>query len=106
MNRFAASCWVNLSSARSPCCPRRSSSGAAAVGRAYAWNTFGAIVGAIAAGFWLLPCLGSFHLLAVTAGANLVLATVLSLESAPRSAWKWIACGVNLILLAAAGFIG
>ena len=85
---------------------RQSSSGAAAVGRAYAWNTFGAIVGAIAAGFWLLPRLGSFHLLAVTAGANLVLAAVLSLESTPRSAWKLIACGVNLALLAAAGFIG
>ena len=52
----------------------------AAVGRAYAWNTLGAIVGAIAAGFWLLPRLGSFHLLAATAGANLVLAAVLSLE--------------------------
>jgi spermidine synthase len=81
-------------------------SGAGEVGRAYAWNTFGAIVGALAAGFWLLPRLGSFHLLAVTAGANLVLAAVLSLESAPRSAWKMIACGVNLALLAAAAFIG
>ncbi len=46
----------------------------ASVGRAYAWNTLGAIVGAIAAGFWLLPRLGSFHLLAATAGVNLALA--------------------------------
>ena len=77
-----------------------------AVGRAYAWNTLGAIVGAIAAGFWLLPRLGSFHLLAATAGANLVLAAVLSLESAPRSAWKMIACATNLVLVLAAAFIG
>ena len=83
-----------------------SSGSAASVGRAYAWNTLGAIVGAIAAGFWLLPRLGSFHLLAITAGANLVLAAVLSLESAPRSAWKAIACAANLVLLIAAGFIG
>ena len=87
---------------------RQASSGSAAgaVGRAYAWNTLGAIVGAIATGFWLLPRLGSFHLLAVTAGANLVLAAVLSLESAPRNAWKMIACAVNVALLIAAGFIG
>jgi spermidine synthase len=83
-----------------------SGSGAGVVGRAYAWNTFGAIVGAIAAGFWLLPRLGSFHLLAVTAGANLVLAAILLLESAPRSTWKMIAVAGNLVLLMAAAFIG
>ncbi len=83
-----------------------SASGAGTVGRAYAWNTLGAIVGAIAAGFWLLPRLGSFHLLAATAGVNLVLAALLSLESAPRSAWKMIACATNLALVLAAAFIG
>ena len=84
----------------------RTAIGAAMVGRAYAWNTLGAIVGALAAGFWLLPRLGSFHLLAATAGANLVLAAILSLESAPLSAWKMIACAVNLVLLVAAVFVG
>ncbi len=87
---------------------RQTSAGSAAgaVGRAYAWNTLGAIVGAISAGFWLLPRLGSFHLLAVTAGANLVLAAVLSLESSPVSAWKMIASAANIVLLIAAAFIG
>jgi len=87
---------------------RQTSSGSAAgaVGRAYAWNTLGAIVGAIAAGFWLLPRMGSFHLLAVAAGVNLVLAAALSLESSPRSAWKMIACASNIVLLIAAAFIG
>jgi spermidine synthase len=87
---------------------RQTSSGspAGAVGRAYASNTLGAIVGAIAAGFWLLPRLGSFHLLAFTAGTNLVLAAVLSLESSPRSAWRIVACASNLTLLIAAAFIG
>src|ERR1700737_4343883 len=55
-----------------------------AVGRAYAWNTLGAIAGAVATGFWLLPRLGSFHLLAATAAANLLLAAVLSITSIPR----------------------
>ena len=83
-----------------------SASGAGTVGRAYAWNTFGAIVGAIAAGFWLLPRLGSFHLLAATAGVNLVLAAVLSLEFARGRTWKIIACAGNLALVLAAAFIG
>jgi len=50
----------------------------ALVGRAYAWNTMGAIVGAIAAGFWLLPLLGSYRLLVATATLNVSLAALLS----------------------------
>jgi spermidine synthase len=81
-------------------------SAGAAVGRAYAWNTLGAIVGAIAAGFWLLPRLGSFHLLSVTAGLNLVLAAAISLKSALRSKWKILALAGNVLLIVAATFIG
>jgi spermidine synthase len=87
----------------------RSISGAgasAAVGRAYAWNTLGAILGAIAAGFWLLPSVGSFHLLAATAGANLILAAAISFAAVQRPAWKVLAMGTNLLLLVAAAFIG
>jgi spermidine synthase len=51
----------------------------ALVGRAYAWNTMGAIVGAIAAGFWLLPQLGSFHMLLATTAVNASLAALLSI---------------------------
>jgi len=78
----------------------------AAVGRAYAWNTLGAIAGAIAAGFWLMPRLGSFHLLAGTAGANLALAAAISIASTRRLPWKFLAVAGNLLLLAAAAFIG
>ena len=70
----------------------------AAVGRAYAWNTLGAIVGAIAAGFWLMPRLGSFHLLAATAGVNLALAAAISFASAQRLPWKILAVAGNLLL--------
>jgi spermidine synthase len=78
----------------------------AAVGRAYAWNTLGAIAGAIAAGFWLMPRLGSFHLLAATAGVNLVLAAAISYASARRRSWKILAVAGNLLLLVAAAFVG
>ncbi len=87
----------------------RSISGAgagAAVGRAYAWNTLGAIVGAIAAGFWLMPRLGSFHLLAATAGVNLALAAAISFASARRLPRKILAVAGNLLAVVAAAFIG
>ena len=77
-----------------------------AVGRAYAWNTLGAIAGAIAAGFWLLPSLGSFHLLAATACVNLALAVAISLISTAQSTPKVLAAAGNVALLAVAAFVG
>ena len=77
-----------------------------AVGRAYAWNTLGAIAGAIAAGFWLLSWLGSFHLLASTAGVNLALAAAISLASTQRLPSKIVALAGNLALLFIAAFAG
>ena len=73
------------------------------IGRAYAWNTFGAILGATATGFWLLPRLGSFHLLAATALTNLVLAAVISAVSVPR---RLLRLAIHGALLVAVGFIG
>jgi spermidine synthase len=73
-----------------------------AVGRAYAWNTLGAILGATATGFWLLPRLGSFHLLAATAATNLFLAAVLSVVSVPRRIFSFaanVALGIVVIFI-------
>ena len=81
----------------------RETSASATVGRAYAWNTLGAIVGAVAAGFWLLPALGSFHLLAATAGANLLLAALLYAMAAPR---RVLASALNVALLAGVALVG
>ncbi len=88
--------------------PRSLSGGGegSAVGRAYAWNTLGAIAGAIASGFWLLPHLGSFHLLAATIAVNLALAAAISLKSAHRRPWKILSFTGNLLLLAAALWAG
>lgn len=81
---------------------RQDSSSSVAVGRAYAWNTLGAIVGAIASGFWLLPLLGAFHLLAAAAAVNIVLAAILSTAILPRRA---VAMAFNLALLLLAAFV-
>jgi spermidine synthase len=86
----------------------------ASVGRAYAWNTLGAIVGAIAAGFWLLPLLGSFRLLVATATLNVSLAALLwvsgifsgnSLNVRGRGA-AFAGLGCSLLLLAVIGVVG
>ena len=57
-----------------------------AVGTACAANTLGAIIGAIAAGFWLVPALGSFRLVALTAATNLAVAVFLLMRQTPRRA--------------------
>ncbi|MGH9580193.1 MAG: fused MFS/spermidine synthase, partial [Terriglobales bacterium] len=70
---------------------------AAAVGRAYAANTFGAIVAAVIAGFWLVPRLGAFRVVALLAGVNLLLALALEFRSSGR---RLTALAVNCALLA------
>ena len=51
----------------------RSEAGQASA-RVYAWNTVGAIAGALLAGFWLIPSLGFAGVTRLAVGANLVLA--------------------------------
>lgn len=58
---------------------------APAVGHAYAANTLGAIIGAVAGGFWLVPLVGAFRLVAFAAAANLLLAVLLEIRRAQRS---------------------
>jgi spermidine synthase len=79
---------------------------AAAVGRAYAANTLGAILGATLTGFVLIPLLGSFRVVAVAAIVNLLLAAYLALRMTPRGV---LVSAVNLVLVigvAAAGWSG
>ena len=97
---------VLVAGPRSPGERQQEAGASAAVGRAYAWNTLGAIAGAIAAGFWLMPRFGSFHLLAATAGVNLILAAAISLHAAQRPGWKFAHLASNLALLLFAGFVG
>jgi spermidine synthase len=77
-----------------------------AVGRACAANTVGAILGALAAGFWLVPQIGSFRLVAITAAINLALAVFLLARQVPR---QTLALAGNLalaVLVAVAGWFG
>lgn len=69
------------------------------VGRAYAANTIGSIIGSLAAGFWLVPSLGSFRVVAAAAGVNLLSAVATS----PRRIFPLT---VNLICLVAVFVVG
>jgi spermidine synthase len=57
---------------------------AVATARVYAWNTLGAIAGALGAGFLLLPRLGFAGTLGVGVAANLALAVVTAFAARPR----------------------
>lgn len=80
------------------------SGSSAVVGKAYAANTLGAIVGALLAGFWLAPLLGSFRLVAATAAVNVLLALALAFRSPQRKPFPLTANAICLAvaLLAAA----
>ena len=75
----------------------------ATVGVAYAANTIGAIAGAIFTGFWLVPMVGSFRVLALTAGINLILAIALELRSAQRHVNSLVVNAVLVLLVAIGG---
>ena len=75
----------------------------ALVGKAYAANTLGAIIGAVAAGFWLVSWLGSFRLVVFTAGVNLLLAVVLALRSPARRVPR---LAMNVACLVVVLFVG
>lgn len=83
--------------------PESSGRYAAAVGRAYAANTLGAIIGATATGFWLVPLLGSFRVVAYTAAANLLIAVLLHMRRRPA---RRLALAFNSVLLGAVGAAG
>jgi len=57
---------------------------ASSTGRAYAANTSGAVVAAIVTGFWLLPHIGSFRVVAGTAAVSILLALFLAMHSSLR----------------------
>jgi spermidine synthase len=82
---------------------RTNSGKSATVGSAYAANTVGAIVGSLLTGFWLVPRLGSFRVIAVAAAANLLLALALTLRSSGR---RVLPMAVNLLCLLVAFVVG
>src|ERR1700733_7820460 len=76
-----------------------SDTNSAIVGRAYAANTVGSIFGSLAAGFWLVPSLGSFRVIAAAAGVNFLLA-------AATSTRRIVPLALNVLCVAAAIFVG
>jgi spermidine synthase len=76
------------------------------VGKACAANTVGAIVGSVATGFWLVPWLGSFRIVAFTAAANLLLAVFLLSRRTPRRTVELVGSFALGIIVALAGWSG
>jgi spermidine synthase len=69
------------------------------VGRAYAWNTVGAILGSLAAGFWLVPRLGSRDTLLASLLLNALLAAIaiLAAKGAAPARYRWVLLGALLV---------
>jgi len=81
------------------CLARDGADAAAATARVYAWNTVGAITGAIATGFWLLPGLGFAGTLTAAAATNLALAAACAGLARPAARRLVAAAGVGLLAL-------
>jgi spermidine synthase len=77
-----------------------------AVGRAYAANTLGAILGATLTGFWLVPLLGSYRVVALAAAANLLLAAALQVWRKPRRQVELAGNLILALLAVTAGLLG
>ncbi|MGH7288568.1 MAG: fused MFS/spermidine synthase, partial [Myxococcota bacterium] len=77
----------------------RAEAAATASARVYAWNTLGAIVGSLAAGFVVIPALGFERTLVATAGLNLVAAALAACALRPLE-WRVLAlAGATALVL-------
>lgn len=76
---------------------------AAVSGRVYAWNTVGSILGAILAGFFLLPTLGLENTALVGVLTSLSLGLIAAALSAPRQTVLAGACAIALLATAIVG---
>lgn len=87
----------------------RAGVGEAAIGRVYAWNTFGSILGAAAAGLWLMPLLGVRGTLILGGTLDLAVGCWLLWSAAPlhvagrRTAWLASAAAAVMVLVSTFG---
>jgi len=78
---------------------RSADEASAATARVYAWNTVGAIAGAIGAGFVLVPALGYAGALGAAVATNLLLALVSAWAASPRAPLLAAAAVAGALLL-------
>jgi spermidine synthase len=79
---------------------RREEDAGPASARVYAANTLGSVVGAVGAGFFLVPALGYAGTLSACAATNLVLAGAAALLLAPRRPALVLVTAASLVFLA------
>jgi predicted membrane-bound spermidine synthase len=77
----------------------RAETAGAASARVYAWNTLGAIVGSLAAGFVVIPALGFERTLVATAALNLAAAALAAAAVRPRPRVVLAATGAAALAL-------
>jgi spermidine synthase len=80
------------------CCLSLAAAPGRATGRAYTVNTLGTIVGSVAAGFFLIPLLGTAKTMIVLASVNVILGCVLFF-AAPRAERSRLAMPVAAVLV-------
>ena len=78
----------------------RGGEAAAASARVYAWNTVGAILGAVGSGFWLIPLLGYVGTMTAAIAMNLLLAGAAGFLIAGRGRAVALAAAIGLAALA------
>lgn len=71
-----------------------------AIGVLYGFNTMGSILGALVAGFVLVPRLGTLNALVLLAVLNLLLAAVLAWSGGAPRRERWVVAGVAATLVA------
>ena len=71
-----------------------------ATGRTYAWNTAGAIIGSVLAGFFLIPALGFEGSIRLAVGLNLLLAVAALFAVSHSAKYTWLAASIAVVGLA------
>jgi spermidine synthase len=90
------------------CCAADLQAAGRATGNAYAVNTAGTIVGALAAGFFLIPLLGTATSMLLLAGLNLLLgcALIVAAPRRERTFWPLTAATLGFSLLVVVHWVG
>ncbi len=85
-----------------PVAARLSGGDGSAVSRLYFWNTLGGILGALAAGFWLIPIYNVQNTLLIVMALSLAWGGVLAARDFPVPAWRWAAPAGAAVFMAVA----
>ena len=67
------------------------------IGMSYAINTIGAVIGAVAAGFILIPAIGAENSFQILAAMNMLIGFIFLVHGAKANIWPWVAGGSSVV---------